>query len=152
MNDRCMFHLVYDEEIPNNPCCFSPKMMVKCCFQIWEGKTNTKRQFTKLPSTHTDWEFVKLGPKDAKGQPAHPLTADFAMRAYGAKVGEIKTENLNALVSKNWHWFRTCIDQNTLINRFIQLDYSNSLNTARQNSMGRAELVALYTSVFQNHI
>ena len=74
------------------------------------------------------------------------------MRAYGGKVGEIKTENLNALVSKNWHWFKTRIDQNTRINRFIQLDYSNSLNTARQNSMGRAELVALYTSVFQNHI
>jgi len=33
-----MFHLVYDEEISNNPCCFSPQMMVKCCFQIWEKK------------------------------------------------------------------------------------------------------------------
>ena len=26
------FHLIYDEEIPNKPCCFSPIMMVKCCF------------------------------------------------------------------------------------------------------------------------
>jgi hypothetical protein len=60
-----MFHLVYDEEIPNDPCCFSPQMMVKCCFQIWERK-EWKRPFINLPTTHTDWEFLKLGPN---GQP-----------------------------------------------------------------------------------
>ena len=27
----------------------------------------------------------------------------------------------------------------------MMLDYSNSVNTARQNSMGRSELVALYS-------
>lgn len=138
-----MFHLVYDEEIPNNPCCFSPKMMVKCCFQIWEKK-ETKRQIIDLPTTHADWEFLKLGPNDTNGQPTPPLNADFAMRAYGGKVGEIKTEGLNKLRPKSWHWFKLNIDKNTLIGRFNQLDYSNSLNTARQNSMGRAELVALY--------
>ena len=138
-----MFHLVYDEEIPNNPCCFSPKMMVKCCFQIWEKK-ETKRQIIDLPTTHADWEFLKLGPNDTNGQPTPPLNADFAMRAYGGKVGEIKTEGLNKLRPKSWHWFKLNIDKNTLIDRFNQLDYSNSLNTARQNSMGRAELVALY--------
>lgn len=138
-----MFHLVYDEEIPNNPCCFSPKMMVKCCFQIWEKK-ETKRQIIDLPTTHADWDFLKLGPNDTNGQPTPPLNADFAMRAYGGKVGEIKTEGLNKLRPKSWHWFKLNIDKNTLIDRFNQLDYSNSLNTARQNSMGRAELVALY--------
>lgn len=138
-----MFHLVYDEEIPNNPCCFSPKMMVKCCFQIWEKK-ETKRPFIDLPTTHTDWEFLKLGPNDTNGQPTPPLTADFAMRAYGGNIGEIKTEGLNTLRPKSWHWFKLNIDKKILIDRFNQLDYSNSLNTARQNSMGRAELVALY--------
>jgi hypothetical protein len=137
------FHLVYDEEIPNKPCCFSPQMMVKCCFQVWEKK-ETKRPFINLPTTHTDWEFLKLGPIDIKGQPTPPLTADFAMRAYGGNIGEIKTEGLNELRPKSWHWFKLNIDKNTLIDRFNQLDYSNSLNTARQNSMGRAELVALY--------
>ena len=37
-----MFHLIYDEETSNKPCCFTPTMMVKCCFQIWE-KTSKKR-------------------------------------------------------------------------------------------------------------
>lgn len=138
-----MFHLVYDEEIPNNPCSFSPQMMVKCCFQIWEKK-ETKRQIINLPTTHADWEFLKLGPKDINGQPTPPLNADFAMRAYGCNIGEIKIDKLNELRPKSWHWFKLNIDKKILIDRFNKLDYSNSLNTARQNSMGRAELVALY--------
>ena len=139
-----MFHLVYDEEIPNNPCCFYPVMSVKCCFQIWERK-DIERAFVDLPKTHTDWEFLQLGKKDENGQPTPPLNADFALRAYGGKIGELKTEGLRELRPKSWHWFKTNIDKNTLINRLSQLDYSNSLNTARQNSMGRAELVNIYS-------
>jgi len=139
-----MFHLVYDEEIPNHPCCFSPPMMVKCCFQIWEKKS-MKRQIIDLPTTHSECEFLRFGPNDEKGQPTPPLNADFEMRAYGGKIREIKTTGLNELRPKSWHWFKTNIDKNELINRFCQLDYSNSLNTARQNSMGRGELASLYT-------
>ena len=138
------FHLVYDEELPNNPCCFIPIMSVKCCFQIWEKK-DIEREFIDLPKTHNDWEFLKLGKRDDNGQPTPPLNADFAMRAYGGNIGEIKTEGLHELRPKSWHWFKTNIDINTLINRLSQLDYSNSLNTARQNSMGRAELVNIYS-------
>jgi len=138
-----MFHLVYDEEISNNPCCFFPKMMVKCCFQIWEKK-ETKRQNITLPTTHTDWDFLRLGSKDANGQPTPPVNAEFAMRAYGGCIGKIETERLNELRPKSWHWFVSKIDKNILIDRFKQLDYSNSLNTARQNSMGKAELISLY--------
>ena len=142
LDDR--FHLVYDEEIPNKPCCFTPEMSVKCCFQIWEKKEN-KRELLELPKTHNDWEFLKLGKRDSAGQPTPPLNADFALRAYGGKIGEIKTEELNELRPKSWHWFKSNIDKNILIDRLTKLDYSNSINTARQNSMGRAELVALYT-------
>jgi hypothetical protein len=138
------FHLVYDEELPNNPCCFYPVMSVKCCFQIWE-KRESKRDFIDLPKKHDDWEFLKLGKIDDIGQPTPPLDADFALRAYGGNIGEIKTEGLYELRPKSWHWFKTNIDKNTLINRLSQLDYSNSLNTARQNSMGRAELVNIYS-------
>lgn len=139
-----MFHLVYDEEIPNKPCCFYPVMSVKCCFQIWEKK-NIERAFVDLPKTHIDWEFLQLGKKDENGQPTPPLNADFALRAYGGKIGELKTEGLRELRPKSWHWFKTNIDKNTLLHRFAQLDYSNSVNTARQNSMGRAELVNIYS-------
>ena len=142
LDDR--FHLVYDEEIPNKPCCFTPEMSVKCCFQIWEKKEN-KRDLIELPKTHNDWQFLKLGKRDSTGQPTPPLNADFALRAYGGKIGDIKTEGLNELRPKSWHWFKSIIDKKLLIDRLMQLDYSNSVNTARQNSMGRSELVALYT-------
>jgi len=142
LDDR--FHLVYDEEIPNKPCCFTPEMSVKCCFQIWEKKEN-KRDLIELPKTHNDWQFLKLGKRDSTGQPTPPLNADFALRAYGGKIGDIKTEGLNELRPKSWHWFKSIIDKKILIDRLMQLDYSNSVNTARQNSMGRSELVALYT-------
>ena len=140
-----LFHLVYDEEIPNTPCCFSPTMSVKCCFQIWEKKAiDIEREFIDLPKTHGDWAFLKLGERDASGQPTPPENADFALRAYGGTIGEIKTEGLMELRPKSWHWLKSNIDKNTLIHRLTQLDYSNSVNTARQNSMGRAELVNLY--------
>jgi predicted RNA methylase len=138
------FHLVLDEEIPMTPCSFSPPMMVKCCFQIWEKKV-FERQIINLPVIHNDWTFLSFGPKDEKGQPTPPIGADFAIRAYGGKCGEIKTENLDILRPKSWHWIKCNIDKYLLIERFNNLDYSNSLNTARQNSMGKAELVNLYT-------
>ena len=145
------FHLIYDEEIPCKPCCFSPPMMVKCCFQIWEKKEE-KRNLKILKTKHIDWEFIHFGPIDDKGQPTPPIGADFAMRAYGGKIGEIITENLNILRPKSWHWIKSNIDIKKLINNFNQLNYSNSLNTARQNSMGKGELVNLYTDFFDSKL
>ena len=138
-----MFHLIYDEEIPNTPCWFSPCLMVKCCFQIWEKKIQ-KRQIIELPTTHSDWEFLAFGPKDENGQPTPPSNADFAIRAYGGNIGEIKINGLDKLRPKSWHWCKSNIDKNTLIDIFTNLDFSNSKNTARQNSMGKSELVNLY--------
>jgi len=120
--------------------------MVKCCFQIWE-KRPIRRAFVNLPTKHDDWDFLGFGPNDNNGQPTPPQGADFAIRAYGGKIGEIKLDNLNDLRPKSWHWIKmnkTNIDKTELISRFNKLDYSNSLNTARQNSMGRGELVSLY--------
>jgi hypothetical protein len=141
------FHLVFDEEIPKSPCSFSPPMMAKCCFQIWEKK-ETKRAVIKLPTTHDDWDFMGLGPKDAKGQPTHPNGSDFAMRAYGGKCGEIVDAGLETLCPKNCHWIKTKINKNTLIDRFNALDYTLSLNTARHNSIGMGDLVRLYSEMY----
>jgi hypothetical protein len=141
------FHLVFDEEIPMTPCSFSPPMMVKCCFQIWEKK-DTKRAIVELSTSHDDWDFLGFGPKDEKGQPTPPNGADFAMRAYGGKCGEIVNTGLEKLRPKSWHWIKSKIDKNTLIDRFNALDYTVSLDTARQNSLGRGELVKLYSEKF----
>lgn len=137
------FHLILDEDIPIIPCSFTPPMMVKCCFQIWEKK-QLVRDLIKLRTTHDDWDFLPFGPKDIRNQPTPPLNADFAIRAYGGKCGEIVTENLNLLRPKSWHWIKCKNNKKILIERFKALDFSNSLNTARQNSMGRGELIKLY--------
>lgn len=143
------FHLIYDEELPVKPCAFNPPMSAKCCFQIWEKKL-VQRQHTDMKMTHPSWEFLGFGPKDSKGQPTPPNEADFAIRAYGGKCGEIieEQENLVILRPKSWHWIKSNIDKNILINRFKILDYTISQDTARQNSIGRGELVTLYSSKF----
>ncbi len=138
------FHLVFDQDIPLHPCSFTPPMMAKCCFQIWEKKT-TPRPFVHLPISHKDWEFLSFGPKDMKGQPTPPKHADFAIRAYGGKCGEIVETSLEKLRPKSWHWIKARIPKEVLIERFRGLDYSLSIDTARQNSIGKAELVKLYS-------
>ena len=140
------FHLVCDEEIPLSPCSFSPPMMVKCCFQIWE-KCETKRSIIELSTTHADWKFLGFGPTDEKGQPTPP-EADFAIRAYGGKCGEIVETGLELLHPKSWHWIKSVIEKHTLIERFKTLNYSISLDTARQNSIGRGDLVRLYCNTY----
>ena len=137
------FHLVLDEEIPTKPSSFEPSMMVKCCFQVWE-KRSTKREFVKLETMHEHWNFLSFGPNDENGQPTPPNDADFAFRAYGGKCGEIRENDLHLLRPKSWHWIKSNIDKDVLLERFYSLDYSNSLNTARQNSFGKGELVLLY--------
>lgn len=141
------FHLVFDEEIPMEPCSFSPPMMAKCCFQIWEKK-DTKRPFIELSTTHEDWDFLGFGSNDTNGQPTPPNGADFAIRAYGGKCGEIVEIGLEGLRPKSWHWIKSKIEKYTLIERFKALDYSLSLDTARQNSIGRGELVRLYSNMY----
>jgi len=141
------FHLLFDEEIPMEPCSFNPPMMVKCCFQIWEKQEN-KRPIIELSTTHDDWEFLGFGPKDTNGQPTPPKGADFVIRAYGGKCGEIIETGLDTLRPKSWHWIKTKINKDVLIQRFNALNYSLSLNTARQNSIGKGELVRLYSDSY----
>ena len=144
------FHVVHDEDVPTHPCAFEPPMSVKCCFQIWERKDN-KRDIIKMPCTHDDWDFLTYGPKDTKGQPTPPNGADFALLAYGGACGRVTRESLGDLRPKSWHWIKSKIDVHTLIKRFESLDYSISKDTARQNSLGKSELVHLYSSSFDHN-
>lgn len=148
------FHLVFDKEIPLKPCAFEPAMQAKCCFQIWERREGPLRTLMDLPLVHADFEFLAYGPNDDRGQPTPPEGADFAVRAYGGRCGAIES-NADALATlrpKSWHWIRARradLDPATLRRRFAALDYSICLDTARQNSIGRAELVRLYSEAFE---
>jgi len=141
------FHLVHDDDIPSEPCSFNPPMQVKCCFQIWR-KQKEDRDIVKLTTKHPDWDFIPHGPVDSEGQPTPPTGADFAILAYGGECGRIVTNNLQILRPKSWHWIKSKIDTSELIKRFSSLDYSLSKDTARQNSIGRGELVWLYSESY----
>jgi len=137
------FKLIYNEDLPMVPCCFTPKMTAKCCFQIWI-KTDEKREKINYDKTHKDFNFVKHGPKNEKNQPTPPNNCDFVMKAYGGNCGEIVDSNLNSLSPKSWHWIKSNIDINELKKRFETLDYSISKDTVRQDSIGQQEVIYLY--------
>lgn len=142
-----LFHLIYDDDIPSEPCSFNPPMQAKCCFQIWEKKEEF-RDFIKLSNNHKDWDFLPYGPINSKGQPTPPIEADFAILAYGGKCGTLVYTELDKLSPKSWHWIKSKINISLLIERFNNLDYTLSQNTARQNSIGRGELVKLYSESY----
>jgi hypothetical protein len=141
------FHLEFDVDIPMSPCSFQPPIAAKCCFQIWR-RTNTLRPTQALPVAHADWDFLPFGPDDENDQPTPPNGADFAILAYGGQCGRIVSSGLSALRPKSWHWIRANIDVDLLRTRFQAIDYSVSQNTARQNSIGRGELVRLYSASY----
>lgn len=142
------FHLIYNEDLPINPCCFTPKMSAKCCFQIWK-KTDEKRNKVVYNKTHKDFTFQKHGPKDKNNQPTPPENCDFALKAYGSNCGKIQSDNLQLLRPKSWHWIISNIDIELLKNRFNQLDYSMSKDTVRQDSLGQQELIYLYKQKYK---
>jgi hypothetical protein len=137
------FRLESTMDLPMAPCCFTPPMMAKCCFQIWK-RSDTRRTKIINPMTHSDFTFMSMGPLDAKGQPTPPVGADFAIKAYGSGCGFIEKNNLHKLRPKSWHWIKSNIDIDVLIARFNSLDYSVSKDTVRQDSIGRGELCLLY--------
>jgi hypothetical protein len=141
------FELIYNEDLPITPCCFTPIMTAKCCFQIWIKK-NTKRRKIIYDKSHSDFIFVKYGPKDKNNQPTPPKNCDFAIKAYGANCGKIMENDLHILRPKSWHWLKSNIDIELLKNRFKQLDYSMSKDTVRQDSLGQQELIYLYKLKF----
>lgn len=140
------FNLIWSEDLPVNPCCFTPQMGAKCCFQIW--KRGEPRVSVVLAATHDDFDFLPYGPLDAKGQPTPPAGADFVIKAYGSNCGSIKINGLDELRPKSWHWIKANIDISTLKNRFNSLDYSVSKDTVRQDSIGKRDLIQLYSAKY----
>tara|TARA_B100001094_G_C18188146_1_gene805264 strand:+ start:1124 stop:1957 length:834 start_codon:yes stop_codon:yes gene_type:complete len=138
------FELIYNEDLPIKPCCFTPKMSAKCCFQVWV-RSEKPRTVVSYAKTHKDFEFMKHGPKDDNNQPTPPTNADFALKAYGGNCGEIVDSGLDRLRPKSWHWIKARIDVELLKERLSTLDYSMSTDTVRQDSLGQQELIYLYS-------
>jgi hypothetical protein len=138
------FHLVEDIEIPIGS--FIPESMkAKCCFQIWERK-ETKREKVVLPMTHEDFEVLSY--ITVNGKVAAPPDVDFAVRAYGGNIGQISFD-IDEVAPKSWHFIRSPIAAD-IIDNFECLDYYPLASwTARQDSIGKADLIYLYNQKFE---
>jgi hypothetical protein len=143
------FQLVHDEDIPISPCSFEPPMSVKCCFQIWKRSSHS-REKSVLETSHPDWTFLQYTKDKDSGVLHYPENAHFALRAYGGKCGEIRTAGFQDLKPKSWHWIHSNIQNSILLSRFDKIDYSISKNTARQNSIGKGDLVVLYKTLINS--
>lgn len=142
------FRLVYNIELPNVPCCFEPKMNAKCCFQIWK-RTDIKRNLVDVKLTHNDFCFVKYGGKNQEGIPSCPLKEDYdiIMKAFGSSCGKIVDLHVN-LKAKSHHFIKSNIPIEELKNNFKKIDYSISKETCRQDSIGKGDLIMLYSEIF----
>jgi hypothetical protein len=109
-------------------------------FQIWI-KNNKKRLIIKRSIKHKDWVFLNYKKDDIN-------KCDFAIRAYGGDCGKIREANFNTINCKGWHFIKSNINIDKLKSNFNDLDFKHSKNTARQNSLGKAELVELYTKKY----
>jgi len=138
------FHLVEDIEIPTGS--FIPESMkAKCCFQIWE-KREQPREKVILPMTHEDFEVVSYITVDGKVAP--PPNVDFAVRAYGGNIGQVSLD-IEELAPKSWHFIRSPKAED-IIDNFEKLDYYPLASwTARQDSIGKADLIYLYNQKFK---
>jgi hypothetical protein len=137
------FHLVKDIEIPIGS--FEPlSMKAKCCFQVWERR-DKPREKIELEMTHPDFEVVSYITVD--GKVAAPSNIDFAVRAYGGNIGQVSLD-IDELAPKSWHFIRSPIAED-LIDRFEKLDYYPLASwTARQDSIGKGDLIYLYNKKF----
>jgi len=143
------FHLLHSEDLPVSPCCFTPHMSAKCCFQIWVKREEPRRAVC-YDKSHPDFTFQKYGPLDNNHQPTTPEGCDFALKAYGSNCGSICDKGLHTLRPKSWHWIKSNIDPIVLKHRLRQIDYSMSKDTVRQDSLGQQELIYLYSRLCES--
>jgi len=136
------FKLISDIDIPTTSNTFCPSINIKCCFQIWI-RSSDPRIKKELKLKHPHWDFLNYIKKNF-------IIADFAIRAYGGECGFICESNLDKLNPKGWHFIKSNIDIDELKKNFNLLNYEHSKNTARQNSLGKAELIELYTEYIYN--
>lgn len=133
------FHLSLDAEIPMGS--FEPETMkAKCCFQVWKRK-EYKREKIELPMTHPDFEVLSY--KTVNGKVQAPDNVDFAIRAYGSNIGSISFD-IDEIAPKSFHFIRSPIAED-IIDNFEHLEYYPLASwTARQDSIGKGELILLY--------
>jgi hypothetical protein len=123
------FHLVYEEDIPENGFVIDGKdYNVECVFQIWK-RMETKRQVIEDEDPYK-FSFVK------KEEDPH-----FSLRRVGVYAGKISTEIITK--SSESHYFIRLneeIDQDYFEEEFLKLDFTHN-NTVGPKSISKQEFI-----------
>ena len=91
--------------------------------------------------THPDVEVLSY--KTVNGKVQAPDNVDFAVRAYGSNIGTISFD-IDEIAPKSFHFIRSPIAED-IIDNFEHLEYYPLASwTARQDSIGKGELILLY--------
>ncbi len=125
------FHLNYNEILPENSFVFGKSdYSVPTVFQIWI-KNDTIREISRLPTIHSDFDFVDQE------------NADFAIQRVGVNAGTIKTDI--GKLSKESHYFIKSNIGKTLIELMKTIDFGSvKYKTAGNPSISKTELICLY--------
>lgn len=127
-------HLIAEEILPPDSFVFEDRPYdVPCVFQIWK-RLKRHREPIQLPTAHPDFDFVA---KDA--------AAAFAVQRVGANAGRIKLDFTHCAPSS--HYFIKP-RRATVLDTMRQIDFDTVRHdTAGNPSVGKGELVALYSGV-----
>jgi hypothetical protein len=125
------FYLISDIDIDKGS--FIPaSMQAKCCFQVWE-RGEPKRSKIDLPLTHEDFTFLPYSERNE---------ADFAVRSAGSNIDKLQLD-MDSL-SNNWHFIKLKdLDYFETFENLLY--YPLAGNTVRQDCIGKADLIYLYT-------
>ena len=128
------FHLIFDEQVPNNGFIFEDKPYnVPCCAQIWIKKDTSRAKIPtyKISQLSEYFEIVKSE------------VSDFSVQRVGGKAGQIRTidhkkfSELSNFFIKAHHSF--------VLDVFKEIDFESvKYNTAGNPSISPSELVELF--------
>ena len=125
------FYLLVDEVLPEKSFTLDGKpYAVPCTFQVWEYRKE-KRQKVVLPTTHKDFSFVEKGKED------------FAIRRVGGLAGKVLDEG--GAVSSHYFLSAPSEVRERLENLYTEFQ-EVARNTAGNPSLGKGELIQIYTS------
>ena len=126
------FKLLFEKKLPSNSF-YGTK--AQCIFQIWK-KTSEIRKIKKFIREHEDFEFLKTG----------DMTADFCIRNTGSasSIGKICTTRTAIKAPRSFHWIKANINDQLLMERFRETQFSTQLANVRISHLPKYELVSVY--------
>ena len=143
--------LIHDELLPADSFLFEGKpYSVRCCFQVWSTRPSLTdlRLKAPLPTSHPDFQMWLYNNVPAAVS-VFDNDFDFAVPRQGYQDYTLRACLDECVLSKQWLLFKA--SNTTVLHRLLNLDFQalSLLNTSTPG-FGKADVVALYSSIYDN--